>query len=314
MAEYNIKDILTIPNGGGIVDINGRKHSNACMWISIKNYLQVFRDISIDVGELKDYAGISELDDLKEFNMETNSEQLRKIAIKYGLCIKIYAYSNHKNVGKLSGAFFPELGTCPSVPTVKIISYGRHFELFILKTEINTIRQEYRLLFKSYGPKVVNPDGDHTPEQIGKMSYEEQLKLAFKLSNKNPEPDPEPDPEPGGGAGKSSEDMDLEKAIKESKEIEIARFMKLNELVSSYQEIINKYLDKIKQNTNIKEITELKERMKFFINNHKEALEEMQKMSTSVYELLGGYNKHTDDNNRRKYLKYKFKYLQLKQK
>ena len=49
MADnISMSDILTIPNGGGIKE-GGVNHSSSCMWISIKDYLRVFRDITITV-------------------------------------------------------------------------------------------------------------------------------------------------------------------------------------------------------------------------------------------------------------------------
>jgi cell division protein FtsX len=36
----------------------------------------------------------------------------------------------------------------PKIPNVKIISYGSHFELFILENELSTIPAQYKKLFK----------------------------------------------------------------------------------------------------------------------------------------------------------------------
>jgi len=368
---FNIDDILTIPNGGGIIDKDGRKHSNACMWISVKNYLQVFKNIDIDVGELKNRANLPPDENDSEFDMEQSNHMtgLQRITQCYNLCVEIYIYDRRGE--RLLRDHVIRTGNCPGDPNVKIISYGRHFELFILKTEINMVREQYKKIFKVYNRKVKSITGEYAPLNIQNMSEKEQLDAVLAFSKK----DHGSVSDPGGGAGKSpgiqDDDPDLAKALQESRDMQLRKrkfaqpaeyeedeelrkalenslhdqrenlelhkvieeskqsarnhFFELSRKYSDLQNVIDNYNFNIRSteaeathNTDDPQlyatiIGDLTEKLKEFKTEQAQLLNEMHKLQEDIYELLGGGSRG-DDYNRRKYLKYKNKYIQLKNK
>lgn len=365
---FSISDILTIPNGGGAKDRDGRMHSSACMWISIQQYLRVFRNINIDVGALKTRAGLSTSENTGEFDIELShhSRGLQKLATEYDICIDIYIYDRVGEI--LIGNAHPKQGSCPGDPNVKIISYGRHFELFIFKSEIARIPEQYKKLFKPYKRKVVDITGYYTPIQIQNMSEEEQLATVLALSHRDHASITDSDP--GGGAGKDDdpdliralqesrethsrkqpiqpvrhevdvggddelrkalensihdhqEDVQLQRIMEESKQTAKNHFLKLSEKYSDLQNIIDNYNFNIKNTESGYKIEDhelymtivgdLTRKLRELKTEQKEILHNMQALQKDIYELLGGGNLRSDDYNRRKYLKYKNKYLQLK--
>ena len=377
---FLIDTIYTIPNSGGITDLDGTKHSSACMWITIKNYLQIFRGITISVGQLKREAGFTSLTDDFNFDIRAHVQALHKVIHHYKLCYRIYRLLPRDNKMGVSNEYNPESGNCPGDPPLKIIANGAHFELFIFRDEIDTIEENYRLLFRGYVQKIKSGEGYLSSEQVEKMTYSEQIAKALELSLKKTRG------EPGVAIQATEEELEeLENIIKNITKLQnntiinIDMYKRTNDKITLEQrnnsliteltkkrdqyfkegqdsnkklillrkqlvtaigrlnrdELLKQIGEKIdKVESSIRGYTkmidtysayigtankQLKERRLLFegyLKTYQDkliVLRELQNFVNSEIKLEGGH-KHPDDNNRRKYLKYKFKYLQLKQK
>ena len=153
--EINMHEIYTIPNSGYSKD--QVTHNNACIWISIQDYLLYFTERKMTVSELKRIAELlPQHHENYEFDFETHGHNLEILANRLGLCVKVYPVQN----GMLDKRRVFTFGKCNGEDNiVDIISYGAHFELMVL--DKNFVDEDLLKYFKKYIPKIIGFNGKY---------------------------------------------------------------------------------------------------------------------------------------------------------
>lgn len=123
-----------VPNSGQVDDM-----SNQCMWISISDYLRIYREINISVRELRQIAGLDRTTEQTQFDWETPQFRrgIEKVAEIFGLRINCYLVG-HDGVPNQYLFFDPDTKRNP-MPMhiinerghniVNLAFYGAHFQL-----------------------------------------------------------------------------------------------------------------------------------------------------------------------------------------
>jgi hypothetical protein len=194
--EINMHEIYTIPNNGYSQD--RVTHNNACMWISIRDYLLHFTGKELTVSQLKRIARLPpHHHENYEFDFETHGHNLEILANKLGLCVKVYPVQN----GALDKSRVFTFGKCNGEDNIAdIISYGAHFELMVL--DKNFVDRGILVKnFKKYIPKIIGFDGKYEKDIRLEKSHKPFTAVPrFTKSSREP----------------IEEQLDIQRAIEES--------------------------------------------------------------------------------------------------
>lgn len=136
--------IQTISNSGRADEsrVGGRSFSNACMFISIQDYLKYVKNIDISVTELRDQARFpGGSNEMWNANSRGHEESLRRLLAIYDLRVFLYnvpsyrvmnsngTYSSRVLTGYSTRIAGMAYGNERSRNLLNVISYGAHFEL-----------------------------------------------------------------------------------------------------------------------------------------------------------------------------------------
>lgn len=113
--------------------------SNQCMWISIRDYLQNYRDINISVREVREYAGLDATTEHSQFDWETPKFRhgIERVCEICSLQLNCYLVDHDGRPNEYL-FFDPETKTLPmpmhtindrGQHIVNIAFYGAHFQL-----------------------------------------------------------------------------------------------------------------------------------------------------------------------------------------
>jgi len=132
--QFGGNNFTVIPNSGAIDGM-----SNQCMWISIRDYLQNYRNINISVRELREYAGLDQTTEHTQFDWETPEFRrgIERVCEIFSLQLNCYLVDHN---GQPNKYLFHDPETKQHPMPMQIINerghnivniafYGAHFQL-----------------------------------------------------------------------------------------------------------------------------------------------------------------------------------------